>query len=169
MLRKFWNWYNKHTTFNSGIASGLFTIQLVHLYWLTTAVVALRLFGRSFFNPSPAFELIITLVDYTEVPAIISTTLLYLNDLQKKFNTRSLQFLFLINSQWLHIFWITDEFILEHFLAHTGQTALPIWLAWIAIFIDYLELPVIYDTLKKFFASLKKDGFVPALEEIKEE
>ena len=169
LLRNFWKWYERHTTLNTGIASGLFTIQLVHLYWLTTAVVFLRLFGKAFFTPSPIYEFIITLVDYAEIPAIITTSILYLNELRKNFNTRSLWFLFFINSQWLHIYWITDEFVLEHFTRHVGPSILPVWLAWVAIFIDYLELPVIYDTLKKFFHSLSEDGLTSALEELKEE
>jgi len=169
LLSKFWKWYEKHTTLNTGVASGLFTIQLVHLYWLTTAIVFLRLFGESLFTPSPTFEFIITLVDYTEIPAIITTSILYLNELRKKFTTKSLIFLFFINSQWLHIYWITDEFVLEHFTRHVGPSILPVWLAWVAIFIDYLELPVIYDTLKKFFHSLSEDGLTSALEELKEE
>jgi hypothetical protein len=45
---------------------------------------------------------------------------------------------------------------------------LPIWLAWIAILIDYLELPVIYDTLKKFYQSLRKERLSPALEELRD-
>ncbi len=48
----------------------------------------------------------------------------------------------LINSQWLHIFWITDEILLE-------QGILSPFLAWLAILIDYLELPVIFDTMKR--------------------
>ena len=156
LLNKFWKWYESHTTLNTGIASGLFTIQLVHLYWLTTAVVFLRLFGKSFFNPSPTFEFIITLVDYIEIPAIIATSILYLNELRSKFNYRSLWFLFFINSQWLHMFWITDEFVIEHFTKHVGPSILPVWLAWVAISIDYLELPVIFDTLKKFYMSLRR-------------
>jgi hypothetical protein len=169
LFTKFWKWYDSHTTFNIGVASGLFTIQLIHLYWLTTTVVFLKIFGKSLFSPSPFFELVITLVDYTEIPAIFTTSLLYINELRKKFNSKSLWFLIFINSQWLHIFWITDEFVLEHFTNHTGPSVMPVWLAWIAILIDYLELPVIFDTLKKFFASLKKEGFTSALEELKED
>ena len=42
-------------------------------------------------------------------------------------------------------------------LAGAGAgTALPVWLAWVAILIDYLELPVIYDTLRKFFLSVRE-------------
>ena len=36
-----------------------------------------------------------------------------------------------------------------------GASSLPSWLAWIAILIDYLELPVIADTLKKFVVAVR--------------
>jgi len=57
----------------------------------------------------------------------------------------------------LHLFWITDEFVIEQF-ARMGEraTLLPLWLAWLAIAIDYLELPVIYDTIRNFSKSLKE-------------
>lgn len=45
---------------------------------------------------------------------------------------------------------------------------LPVWLAWIAIFIDYLELPVIYDTIKEFIKALKQNGAAKAFEVLKE-
>ena len=66
------------------------------------------------------------------------------------------------------MFWITDEFVIEHFTKHTGPSILPVWLSWVAISIDYLELPVIFDTLKKFFQSLKNQGIEAAFEELKE-
>jgi hypothetical protein len=169
-LDKFWKWYEKHKTLNIGIASVLFTLQLVHLYWLTTDVVAVKLFEKSLYNHSLSvgiYSFFVLIVDYLEIPAIISTSILYLNELRIRFNTKSILFLLFINSQWLHIFWITDEFVLEHILSHKGGTILPLWLAWIAILIDYLELPVIYDVLKKFLKSLRREGFIPALKEIK--
>ena len=52
----------------------------------------------------------------------------------------------MLNSQWLHLFWITDEIVLE-VLAVKTLVYIPAWLAWIAISIDYLELPVMYDTI----------------------
>ena len=168
LVNKFWNWYERNETFNVGVASLLFTLQIVHLYWLTTSVMAFKLFGKSFFNPSDFFEIIILIVDYLEIPAIATTTLLYLNELRKRANVRSLLFLFFINSQWLHILWITDEYVIEHLTNHSATTLLPVWIAWIAILIDYLELPVILDTLKKFTHSLKKEGVLPALERLKE-
>ena len=116
-------------------------------------MVFFRLFGESFFNPNAFWEFVIILVDYTEIPALILTSILYVNEFRAGRKARSLLYLFFLNSQWLHIFWITDEIVLEQF---TGAAAiiLPVWLSWCAILIDYLELPVIYDTLKKFFTAL---------------
>ena len=59
----------------------------------------------------------------------------------------------LLNSQWIHLFWITDEVLVAQFTG-TIPVLIPIWLSWVAIGIDYLELPVMYDTIKKFFQSL---------------
>lgn len=131
------------------LTTTLFTSQLVHLYWMTTHVAFLRLFGESFFNPSHGLELALIFVDYLEIPALIGATLLYVRDIIKNGLTfKSLLFLFLINSQYLHIFWITDELIIGG--------VLPIWLSWIAISIDYLELPVIIDTNIKTFRLIKQ-------------
>lgn len=142
------NWYGKYYTQNVGIASFLFIWQLAHLYWLTFHVVFLRLFHVSFFNLSGFWQYLIIIADYVEIPALIFTSFVYIHALSKKFSWKSILFLIMLNSQWIHLFWLTDEFVLRQLT--------PIWLAWVAIFIDYLELPVIYDTLKKFFASLRK-------------
>ena len=149
----FFSWYERNYTFNLGIASFLFIWQLVHLYWLTVHVVFLRLFGVSLLPLEGIWEFLIIFADYTEIPALLSTSLIYIHSLTKKFTWRNILFLVFINSQWLHLFWITDEFVIEQFTS-ASVAILPIWLAWFAIFIDYLELPVIFDTVKKFFASL---------------
>ena len=154
LLRQLSNWYEKHYTINVGIAAFLFVWQVVHLYWLTTDVVFLKLFGTSFFDAKGLWEYILIVVDYTEIPALISTSIIYIHGLTKKFVWKNIWFLIFINSQWLHLFWITDEFVIKQFSSEVAT--LPLWLAWFAIFIDYLELPVIYDTLKKFFVSLRK-------------
>lgn len=154
IYQKFWSWYEKHLILNTYIAAALFTLQLIHLYWLTTDIVMERLIGQSFFNPG-LWQNLILIVDYTEIPALLSTSLLYFNDFRKKANFKSLLYLLFINSQYLHIFWITDEFIIEQF-SGSSSAILPAWLAWVAIGIDYLELPVIYETLRKSFISLKE-------------
>ena len=61
-----------------------------------------------------------------------------------------------LNSQWLHIFWITDEFVVNEFTGNAAESSLPAWAAWLAILIDYLELPVIYDTMKKLAVAVRE-------------
>ncbi|RJQ29889.1 hypothetical protein C4571_00525 [Candidatus Parcubacteria bacterium] len=148
---RFWAWYNKFYALNLTIAAGLFLLQIVHLYWLTTDVVLFRIFGESFFfSQNPVGRLLLILVDYTEIPALITTSLVYINSIRGRGkNVRDILYLLFINAQWFHIFWITDEVVVEIF-GRTG--AFPRWhplVAWAAIVIDYLELPVIYDTIKR--------------------
>ena len=155
MLSKFWKLYNQHLTLNLTIASGLFTLQLVHLYWLTVHVIFHRAFGFSLWDPSQTLETILLLVDYTEIPALITTSLVYINELRKRYRLKNVLYLIFLNSQFLHIFWITDEFVEARLTGAPEITVLPIWLAIVAIAIDYLELPVIFETIKKLFDALK--------------
>lgn len=157
-LRDFWLKYEKHYSLYSGVAASLFLLQIIHLYWLTANVVSYRLWGITFFDPNSFWQLVIVFVDYIEIPAIIATSILYIHSLQQKWNKKDLLFLILLNSQWLHIFWISDEFVVSVFSDGNTSTILPFWLAWIAIGIDYLELPVMYDTTKKFIKSLVKNN-----------
>ena len=154
MIEKFWNWYEKHLALNTVIAAGLFTLQLVHLYWLTTHVVFHKALSISLWDPSNTLQLLVILIDYTEIPALVTTSLVYINEQRKKPNFKNILYLIFLNIQFLHIFWITDEFVVENFTGAGGGTILPFWLAWVAILIDYLELPVIYDTLRKTFSIL---------------
>ncbi|MBI2674377.1 MAG: hypothetical protein HYX22_01405 [Candidatus Yanofskybacteria bacterium] len=149
-INHFWNWYEENLRINIGIAAGLFVWQLIHLSWLTTDIVFERLFSSSLLNISGFWEYAIIAVDYTEIPALITVSLIYINELRQGRDTnKSILFLALLNSQWLHLFWITDEFVIAHFRGEHSN--FPLWLAWVAIMIDYLELPVMYDTIKKFF------------------
>ncbi len=144
----FWDWYQKHFTINVTIASFLFALQLFHLYWLFTDVVLERLTGRSYFFLDSVWGRYSIFFDYTEVPALVTTSFVYIHRLREKFSYKNLLYLLMVNSQWLHILWITDEFVLDQF---AGRDIF-IWgsaLAWIAILIDFLELPVIYDTIKQ--------------------
>ena len=152
---KFFAWYKRNYKLNLYITAGLFVWQLVHLYWMTTNVVGFRLFGHEFWNVGQTGNFLISIVDYTEIPAIILASIFYIHELQKKFSWKSIIFLILINSQWLHLFWITDEIVYAQFTG-TALILLPVWLSWTAILIDYLELPVIYDTVKKAILSLRK-------------
>lgn len=165
MWKKFWGWYERHYKLNLAIAAGLFTLQLVHLFWLATHVIWLKLFGYSLFNPGPLAETVIILVDYTEIPALITTSMVYLNELRKKVSVKNIWFLFSLWIQLVHMFWITDEFVIEKF---TSPVGMPLWLAWIAILIDYLELPIIIQTLKLFFTEIKNKDLQSALKTLKD-
>ncbi|MEX0934990.1 MAG: hypothetical protein WDZ70_01545 [Candidatus Paceibacterota bacterium] len=156
LYKKFWKWYEDNYTLNAGIAAGLFLIQIIHLIWLFGEVVWFKATGTPLFTLEGIWKPIIIFVDYTEIPAILSVSLVYINEIRKSHNVKSWLYLFFINSQWLHLFWITDEFVIQS-LVTTEQTMLPLWLAWVAILIDYLELPVIVETMKKFVQSLKED------------
>jgi hypothetical protein len=163
LLNNFWNWYESHLLLNVSIAVFLFSLQLIHLYWLAASVVATRLIGQSFFDLNGIWQVIIVLVDYTEIPAIVTTSLIYIHQLTKRFSLKDALLLLFLNSQWLHLFWITDEYVIEQF-SGASVSLLPFWLAWIAILIDFLELPVIYDITKKLIVSIRKGD----LQQVKE-
>lgn len=155
MLQKFWSWYERHYLLNLSIVTFLFAVQIFHLYWLFTDVVLLRLTGQSYFVFPNIWGVISIFLDYSEIPAIVSTTILYLHFLRQKFTYKNFFYLLFINIQWIHILWITDEIVVERF-AHAELLHWPIFLAWIAIAIDYLELPVIFDTAKNLVFEIKK-------------
>lgn len=154
ILHAFWVWYERNYVLNITIAAVLFALQIVHLIWLTGQPLAEKALGESAFAIDGAARWLIVLVDYAEVPALVSVSLIYVNDLRKVFEWKPFAFLLFLNSQWLHIFWITDEFVVQ--TNGPVATALPAWLAYVAISIDYLELPVIVDTVKKFAAAIRE-------------
>ncbi|HEY4499316.1 MAG TPA: hypothetical protein VJH94_04630 [Candidatus Paceibacterota bacterium] len=166
LLEKFWGWYEQHYFLNLCVAGRLFLLQIVHLCWLATDVIATKLLGTSLFHLTGIWKYIIIAVDYTEIPALVTTSVLYLNEARKQRTLKSIFFLIFLNSQWLHLFWITDEFVLD---ALTGaNVALPLSLAWVAILIDYLEVPVIIDVLKKIVVAVKRREFDRIHEALKE-
>ena len=164
LWRGFWAWYERNYALNLSVAVGLFLLQLIHLYWLTAEVVLQRLSGIGYFHLTGPFEFLILLVDYTEVPALLGTSLIYINELRKGGGWKPLLFLLFLNSQWLHLFWITDEFVVQE-LSGLAGVGLPAALAWVAIGIDYLELPVIADTIKKFIVAVREERAATFLRE----
>jgi len=156
LLGAFFAWYERHYRLNIAIAAGLFGLQALHLVWLTGQPLADRATGDPLFLLEGPLRWAIVLVDYAEIPALVSVSLVYVNELRKHPSLKSAAFLVLLNSQYLHIFWITDEFVVS---ASAGQeTPLPVWLVWVAILIDYLELPVMFDTVKKLVVSMRQRG-----------
>lgn len=134
---------------NVSIAAVLFPLQIIHLLWLTVDVVLPRLFGiPAVFEHLPLARLLLILVDYTEIPALISVSLVYVDSFRRTYRSRDLLYLAFLNVQWFHLFWITDEFVLTTLAGTTATSLVPI-LAWIAILVDYLETPIIIDLLAR--------------------
>lgn len=160
-MKKFWKWYQKNYVLNLSVATVLFSLQIIHLFWLLAHVIIPKLGGEDIFYHLKFLNWPLILVDYTEIPAIITTSLLYIHEIKEKHNLKSWVFLLFINIQWIHLFWITDEFIIQNFYL-TGV----LW--WTAIAIDYLELPVIADTLGKLIKHLREGKVREALENLKD-
>jgi membrane protein CcdC involved in cytochrome C biogenesis len=162
ILDSFWTWYNKHYLFALTATTLLFLLQAFHLYWLFTDVVLQKITGNSYFLAPSFWGSLSAILDYTEIPALISTSLVYINQLrQGGFKWRPVRFLVMLNIQWLHLFWITDEVVVERL---SGQDVLLHWaavVAWIAILIDYAELPVMYDTAKETIKEFRKETRSP--------
>ncbi|MBA3264598.1 MAG: hypothetical protein H0T69_19445 [Thermoleophilaceae bacterium] len=154
--QRFWAWYERDYLLNVSIASLLFLLQLVHLSWLGADPIAQRLTEQSLFSLHGPLQYLVWLVDYTEIPALIAVSLVYVNELRRGFSWKPLLFLVFLNSQWLHILWITDEYVAGELSPGGAGSSLPGWLAWVAILIDYLELPVIYDTLKRLATAVRQ-------------
>ena len=150
----FWAWYERNYVLNVALASLLFLLQLAHLTWLGADPIAQRLTAHSLFSLHGFLQYLIWFVDYSEIPALVVVSLVYVNELRRGFSWKAVLFLLFLNSQWLHIFWITDEYVAAE-LGGASSPSLPGWLAWVAILIDYLELPVIYDTLKRLATALR--------------
>ncbi|MBX4205048.1 MAG: hypothetical protein KW788_02535 [Candidatus Doudnabacteria bacterium] len=154
-LEAFWLWYKQHYLFALTITTFLFLLQLFHLYWLFTDVVLRKITGQSFFIFPPFWGALSTVLDYTEIPALISTSVIYIHQLRQGTGKKGWLYLFLLNIQWLHLFWITDQVVVERLGAHAYFHWAAI-VAWIAILIDYGELPVMYDTARQTAAEWKK-------------
>ncbi len=151
MFKKFWLWYERNYKINLQVAAFAFGMQLVHLLWLTTDVVLPRAFGTApLFEHARVVQFFIVLVDYIEVPSLVSISLVYIHQLRKAFSWKAALYLLFLNIQWLHIFWITDEFVVAS-LTGTISVSLSPAFAWFAILIDYLEIPVIIDTFRTVY------------------
>ncbi len=153
MFKKIMDFYLRYQNINLKISFVLISLQLLHLYWLTTYVVLYRLTGIDYFGELSDFILLFIVIDYIEIPALVSGVIYYLFTIiydkkEKEKRTKNTVLLIHLASQSIHIFWITDDIVYTTFVG-SELIYMPEYLAWIAILIDYLELPVIYDLLKR--------------------
>jgi hypothetical protein len=95
-------------------------------------------------------------VDYVEIPALVSGITFYLFSIFKHeaHSRKNIIFLILLAIQIIHIFWITDEVLYESLL-DSDLVKFPVYLAWTAILIDYMEVPVMIDLFYKVFKAKK--------------
>src|SRR3989344_4568582 len=98
MLKIFWAWYERHYALAVGVALALFLLQVVHLVWLLVEVIWTKLSGAPLFMFGDAGNILVALVDYTEIPAIIGVSLVYINELRRGWNGRSALYLFILNT-----------------------------------------------------------------------
>lgn len=154
------NFWHRYENLNLKIAFVLISLQLIHLYWLTTDVVIKRLTQDQGAGVSQTGLLLLVFIsiDYIEIPALISGLTYYGLSFYKDVKRRSKNALFfsLLAVQIFHIFWITDEVVYKTFFGPTSAVQLPFIAAWVAILVDYLELPVIADLFYRIIVKGKR-------------
>lgn len=157
LLGKFISFYHRYENLNLKITFSLISLQILHLYWLTTDVVLQKLFAKSFFLAPKSLLPIFVVIDYIEIPALISGLIFYAYCIRRNRSgaKKSYLFLGLLAVQVIHIFWITDEVVYDSFF-NSSFVELPVLLSWIAILIDYLELPVMADLFYKVIRKKKR-------------
>jgi len=150
LVQKFINFYHRYENLNLKITFVLISLQILHLYWLTTDVVLQKIFGQSFFLVPKSLLPIFVVIDYIEIPALISGIIFYTYSIRNGKDSANKRYLFLglLGVQVIHIFWITDE-VVYNSLFKSSLVEIPYLLSWIAILIDYLELPVMADLFYK--------------------
>ena len=120
-------------------------MQIFHLQWLTTDVIMPKLYNISIDTSFSYGTVFYLFADIVEIPAIITRSYLYVISLNKKYSSKNLLLLLILNSQWLHIFWITNTFLVNNITE--SVTEWNYFLSWVAIAIDFLEIPVLIDSV----------------------
>ncbi len=148
-LQKLVGFWRRYENLNLKIAFVLISLQLIHLYWLTADVVVRMITGSSALglHLSGPLLLFFIVIDYIEIPALAAGMTYYALSIYKheKGSAKNALLLAMLSVQVFHIFWITDEVVYETFFGSASAVEIPYYAAWVAILIDYLELPVIAD------------------------
>jgi hypothetical protein len=156
-IQKILDFWTKYESLNLKITFILISLQILHLYWLTADVVLQRITGESYLGLPRILLPLFIIVDYVEIPALVSGITFYLFSIFKRgsHSRKNVVFLLLLAIQVVHIFWITDEVVYESLLDN-DLVIFPVYAAWTAILIDYLEIPVMVDLFYKTF-KIKRD------------
>ena len=156
-IQKILDFWTKYESLNLKITFILISLQILHLYWLTADVVLQRIAGESYLGLPRILLPLFIVVDSVEIPALVSGITFYLFSIfkRKSHSRKNVVFLLLLAIQVVHIFWITDEVVYESLLDN-DLVIFPVYAAWTAILIDYLEIPVMVDLFYKTF-KIKRD------------
>lgn len=145
-VQKLVGFWRRYESLNLKVAFVLISLQLVHLYWLTADVVVKMITGESALSVSGPLLAFFIVIDYIEIPALIAGLTYYaLNIYKREKAAKNALLLAMLAVQVFHIFWITDEVVYNTFFGTPSAFEIPYYAAWVAILIDYLELPVIAD------------------------
>src|ERR687898_225405 len=155
-IQKILDFWTKYESLNFKITFILISLQILHLYWLTADVVLQRIAGESYLGLPRILLPLFIIVDYVEIPALVSGITFYLFSIfkRKSHSRKNVIFLILLAIQIIHIFWITDEVLYESLLDN-DLVKFPVYLAWTAILMDYMEVPVMIDLFYKVFKAKK--------------
>jgi hypothetical protein len=124
---------------------GFLAFQSIHLLWLATNYLFPSIFGVT---PWAIFEdrnveVILSIVDFIEVPFLMFNVIYFgLRLLRKKTDKMLIVTTAIVLLQFVHIFWLTDEVIMEN-------GSLPKVFAVFSILIDYLEIQTMYVSIKR--------------------
>lgn len=158
-VQKLIGFWHRYESLNLKIAFVLISLQLLHLYWLTADVVIKRITGDSALGLTLDGPLLVffIIIDYVEIPALVAGLTYYALSVYKRENSaKNALLLVMLAVQVFHIFWITDEVVYDTFFGTSSAVEIPYYAAWIAILIDYLELPVIADLFYKTIVKGKR-------------
>src|SRR5919202_2700370 len=123
-IQKIVNFWHRYENLNLKISFILISLQLLHLYWLTSDVVLQRIYGHSFFLFPKNLLPIFIVIDYIEVPALVSGITFYSLSIHnhKKDSRKNSLFLAMLAVQIVHIYWITDDVVAKTFFQSTLLT-----------------------------------------------
>jgi len=152
VLKKILRFCEKYEEAGAKVAFFLIALQIVHLAWLTTDIVLVKLDPTRTQMFPIALEPLQAVVDYLEIPGLFAGVSIYVMSIMRKDrnSVRNMLFTAMLIIQFVHLFWITDEVVYQ-VLLKSDLVEIPDSVAWVAIMIDYLEIPVMFDMFGRAF------------------
>ncbi|MBI4894678.1 MAG: hypothetical protein HY833_03005 [Candidatus Aenigmarchaeota archaeon] len=150
VLKRILKFCERYEKAGTKVAFFLIALQLVHLVWLTTDIVLVKLLPGQMPLFPRALEPVQAVIDYLEIPGLFAAVTIYVMGMVRtgRISPKNALLTALLLVQFVHLFWITDEVVYE-VLLESDLVEIPAPVAWVAIMIDYLELPVIFDLFKR--------------------